>query len=666
MNHHPTSDPASRANAERTNESMHEPCDIGRRFPIGAEVQPEGGAHFRVWAPSRRRVEVVMDPADGGGQNVTLLQTQGAGYFGGLARWAQAGVRYWFRLDDEEQFYPDPASRYQPEGPHGPSEIVDSGSFSWRDREWQGHRLRGQVLYEMHVGTFTEAGTFRAAILELPALAQLGITTVELMPVADFPGTFGWGYDGVCLFAPYHRYGTPDDLRALVDAAHTLGIGMILDVVYNHLGPDGNPLKAFSPDYFSSRYQNEWGEALNFDGPNAAGVRDFFKANAGYWIEEFHFDGLRLDATQQIFDASEPNIMLEIGEEARRRAGSRNITLIVENEPQDTRLLRPIKAGGYGLDAAWNADFHHSAMVALTSRNDAYYTDYKAHPQEFISALKWGFLYQGQRYTWQKQRRGTPALDLVPEQFVLFIQNHDQIANSASGQRCHQVTSPGRYRAITALLLLAPGTPMLFQGQEFAATSPFHYFADHKPELASLVDKGRRQFLSQFRNLALPEVQSRLLNPCDPATFLQCKLDHSQREKHDQAYRLHHDLLALRRVDTRFSEQRKGSWDGAVLGEEAFLLRILDHEQQDDRLVIVNLGRELRLDPAPEPLLAPPWEKVWETMWSSEDPVYGGAGTAPLETEEEGWRIPGEAAVVLKPAPIQRNNDATPNTHNPD
>jgi maltooligosyltrehalose trehalohydrolase len=636
-----------------------------RRFPVGAEVQPGGGTHFRVWAPVRKRIEVVLEGSTGDRSEACLLEPQEGGYFEGLVEWAQPGFRYRFKLDDDERHYPDPASRWQPDGPHGPSVIVDPGKFQWHDQEWRGPGLKGQVLYEIHVGTFTEGGTFRSAVHELPALAELGITMLELMPVADFPGDFGWGYDGVCLYAPYHRYGSPDDLRTLIDTAHQLGMGIILDVVYNHIGPDGNYLTVYTPDYFTSRYKNEWGEAINFDGPNAAGVREFFKANAGYWIEEFHFDGLRLDATQQIFDQSEPNVLLEIGQEARHRAGSRTVIVVVENEPQDTRLIRPMTSGGFGLDAAWNDDFHHSAMVALTSRNDAYYTDYEAHPQEFISALKWGYLYQGQRYKWQKQRRGTPALDLPPEQFVLFIQNHDQIANSASGQRCHQVTSPGLYRAMTALLLLAPGTPMLFQGQEFAAASPFHYFADHNPDLAILVEKGRLEFLSQFRNLALPEVQSRLPHPSDEATFMQCKLDHSEREQHREAYRLHYDLLALRRTDARFSEQRKGGFDGAVLSENAFLLRFLDPAGLDDRLLIVNLGRDLHLDPAPEPLLAPPWGQHWETAWSSEDPVYGGEGTAALDTEDENWRIPGKAAVVLKPTPLTQKNDATPNAQNP-
>jgi maltooligosyltrehalose trehalohydrolase len=635
---------------------------VVRRFPIGAEFKPGSGTHFRVWAPARHRVEVILRPVDQSTQVTHRLQPRD-GYFDGCIESARPGDRYRFRLDEEPQLYPDPASRHQPEGPHGPSEIIDATTFHWTDQNWQGVKLKGQVLYEMHIGTFTREGTFQSAMAELSALKELGITTMELMPVADFPGAFGWGYDGVSLFAPYCRYGKPDDLRALINEAHGLGLGVILDVVYNHLGPDGNYLKHFTPDYFTSRYKNDWGEALNFDGNHAHGVREFFTANAGYWIEEFHFDGLRLDATQDIHDQSTPHILTEIGAEARRRAGGRSILLVVENEPQDTRMIRPCTAGGHGLDAAWNDDFHHSAMVALTARADAYYTDYEARPQEFISALKWGYLYQGQRYQWHKARRGTASLDLRPEQFVLFIQNHDQIANSASGERCHRVTSPGRYRAMTALLLLAPGTPMLFQGQEFATSAPFHYFADHPPDLAKLVDQGRRTFLSQFRNLALPEVQCRMLKSNEPATFELCKLNHADRHRHPQVYQLHRDLLALRRNDPRLSEQRKGGMDGAVLGAEAFLLRFLDPAGNDDRLVIINLGRDLRLDPAPEPLLAPPWGTRWNMIWSSEDPIYGGDGTPPLETDEDNWRITGKVAVVMKPLPHANSQVTAPEPH---
>lgn len=632
--------------------STSQPATAGgtaRRFPIGAEVIDAARVHFRIWAPAARRISVVLEGGAGEPARETPLPSCGGGYFEGEVA-ARAGALYRFRLDGQDRLLPDPASRFQPQGPHGPSQIVDPSAYAWEDEKWAGLERRRQVLYEMHIGTFSRAGTWAAASEQLGELRRLGITALELMPVADFVGRFGWGYDGVDLFAPYHGYGTPDDFRRFVDAAHGFGLGVLLDVVYNHLGPDGNYLGHFAPAYFTRRYTNEWGDAINFDGPDAGPVREFFVTNAGYWIEEFHLDGFRIDATQQIFDASTPNILAVIGQEARRRAGRRQILLVGENEPNHSGLVRPVDAGGLGLDALWNDDFHHSAMVGLTSRNDAYYTDYYASPQEFISAVKWGYLYQGQHYKWQKKRRGTPSFDLPPEAFVHFIQNHDQIANSAKGERCHQLTSPGNYRAMTALLLLGPATPMLFQGQEFAASSPFFYFADHHEELISAVAEGRRQFLAQFRTLAQPETQRTLPRPNDPQTFERCRLDFAERERHREVYRMHKDLLDLRHNDSRFREQVPRSVDGAVLGPEAFVLRYFS-PRGDDRLLVINFGRDLHLDPAPEPLLAPLVNCHWKILWSSEDAAYGGSGTAPLETEEENWRIPGKAAVAMRPEP---------------
>jgi maltooligosyltrehalose trehalohydrolase len=458
-----------------------------RQLPIGAEALPEGGVHFRVWAPRCRRVEVVIE----GGRGCSSSNPQGIelapetlGYFSGLVATSGAGTRYRFRLDGSDGLYPDPASRFQPDGPHGPSQVIDARRFRWTDGAWRGVRLEGQIIYEMHIGTFTREGTWASAIRELPELAAAGITVLEIMPVAEFPGRFGWGYDGVDFFAPTRLYGEPDDFRRFVDRAHALGIGVILDVVCNHVGSDGNYLKQFSEDYFTNRYTTEWGEAINFDGENAGPVREFFLANTGYWIAEFHLDGLRLDATQNIYDQSSDHILAAMTRRVREMARGRSIIIVAENEPQHVKLVRPQEQGGYGIDALWNDDFHHSAMVALTGHHEAYYTDHLGKPQEFISAIKWGYLYQGQWYTWQKQCRGTPGFGLQPATFVTFLQNHDQVANSARGLRCHVLTSPGRYKAMTALMLLGPGTPMLFQGQEFAASSPFFYFADHQQELA--------------------------------------------------------------------------------------------------------------------------------------------------------------------------------------
>ena len=633
-----------------------------RRYPIGAEVLSPGGVSFRVWAPRRKTVEVVLE--SGAAMD---LHPEPSGYFSAVLPQAADGDRYRFRLDGGEAF-PDPASRFQPEGPHGPSQVVDPSRFPWSDSAWPGASIEGQVIYELHVGTFTREGTWEAARRELPELASLGITVVELMPVADFPGRFGWGYDGVGLYAPVALYGRPDDFRQYVDDAHRAGIGVILDVVYNHIGPYGNYLGQFSEDYFSRKHKNDWGGAINFDGENSAPVREWVTTNVAYWAEEYHLDGLRLDATQQIIDESPEHIMAALATRMRAAARGRKIFIVAENESQQTKLVRPVvgqpsppvrnshlvrEEGGYGLDGLWNDDFHHAARVAMTGHNEAYYTDYHGSPQELISAVKYGYLYQGQRYSWQAKRRGTPAWDLNPARFVTYIENHDQVANSGRGERVHHLTSPGRYRAITALLLLTPGTPMLFQGQEFGASSPFFYFADHEPEARALVWEGRIQSLAEFPSLAQPEMRPYHADPGNPSTFERSKLDFTERQTHAGIYQLHKDLLHLRREEPVFQSQKRGSLDGAVLANEAFVLRYFGDSigrPGDDRLLIVNLGRDLKLEPAPEPLLAPLAERAWELLWSSESPCYGGSGTPPVESGL-GWRIPGHAAVLMRPAP---------------
>ena len=621
-------------------------ASFSRRLPVGAEAQPAGGVHFRVWAPRARRVEAVLLDAKGESiVDAAELAAESGGYHSGPCAEARVGSLYKYRLDGRE-LCPDPASRFQPAGPHGASQVVDPAAFAWTDRGWRGAGIAGQVLYEMHVGTFTREGTWAAASRELPELADLGVTVLELMPVADFCGRFGWGYDGVAPFAPTRLYGTPDDFRRFVDRAHGAGLAVILDVVYNHVGPDGSALKAFSDHYFTDRYANEWGEPLNFDGPENRPVRELFVANAGYWVDEFHLDGLRLDATSQVFDASKVHVLAEVTARVREAAGSRATIVIAENEPQQVKLLEPASRGGYGMDGTWNDDFHHAARVAATGRREAYYGDYHGTPQELVSVAKRGFLYQGQRCAWQKKRRGTSAAAIAPHAFVNYLQNHDQIANSAFGQRLGELTDPGRLRALTAFLLLSPGTPLLFQGQEFAASSPFLFFADHKPELAAMVREGRARFVTQFPSIATEAVRRRLPDPGDPRTFERCKLDLGERERHAEAYALHRDLLRLRRDDPAFHAAPRDGMDGAVIGPEAFVLRFF--AGTGDRLLVVNLGRDLALVPAPEPLLAPPAGSAWKTLWSSEDPRYGGCGAAEPETED-GWRVPGHAAMVLAP-----------------
>jgi len=615
---------------------------IQRRIPVGAECQP-AGVHFRVWAPAARSIAVVMR----GGCRAELVPA-GDGYFSALLADAVHGAQYSIQIDNGPRLLPDPASRFQPAGPDGPSQVVDPQQFAWEDQDWPGVSTRGQVLYEMHVGTFTPEGTWNAAAKHLTELAVLGITTIELLPIAEFPGRFGWGYDVANLFAPTSLYGTPDELRSFVNEAHRLGIGVLLDVVYNHVGSVGEGLlRPFSPNYFSRRHKTDWGAAVNFDDADSAEVREFILANVRYWIREFHFDGLRVDATQSMHDDSPRDILRDICRTAREAAGERSLLILGENEPQRTELLRDAEAGGYEFDALWNDDFHHAAMVRLTGHNEAYYTDYRGTAEEFIASAQWGFLFQGQRYNWQDNPRGSPALDIAGHRFINYLQNHDQVANSARGERVHQITSPGRYRAMTALLLLTPQTPLLFQGQEFAASTPFLYFNDCGPDENDQVRRGRAEFLAQFRTLGTEAMRQRLVDPCDPVTFMRSKLDHSERERHVEAYTLHCDLLRLRREDATLSRQIAAEVRGATLAQDAFFLRYFP-PNGDTRLLIVNFDRDLRLPSIPHPLIAPPADTRWVVVWSSENPVYGGSGTADLETSE-GWRIPGESAVLLKP-----------------
>ncbi len=606
-------------------------------YPVGGQLH-EGGAVFRVWADAHKTVSVRVNGRD------CELNREASGYFFGHVEGVREGDTYSFLLDSEGP-YPDPASRFQPAGPHGPSQLVNPDRFAWTDDAWPGIAMPSQVIYEMHVGTFTPEGTWQSAIKQLPHLADLGITALETMPVTEFAGTFGWGYDGVDLFAPTRNYGSPDDFREFVNAAHSLGIAILLDVVYNHVGPDGNYLAKFSEHYFSKQHSTEWGEAINFYGEKSAPVREFYVANAAYWVKEFHLDGLRLDATQSIFDRPDTHILREITRGARRAAGKRSIVVVAENEPQDTRLIRCEAQSGYGLDGLWNDDFHHSLTVAATGSREAYFMDYLGSPQELLSCLKYGFLYQGQWYTWQKQRRGSSTLGTPTAAMINYVQNHDQIANSGRGLRLHELTSFGRYKALTAVCLLGPGTPMLFQGEEFAASAPFLFFADHTPELAKLVRKGRVEFLNQWRSLGTGEIKYD--DPCSRGTFEKCKIDFSERERHAEVYALYRDLLKLRKTEPLFLRQDR-HFDGAVLGPEAFVARFFSHDFRDDLLLVVNLGSQLFLSPSPVPLLAPPENSEWQVLWSTEDPKYGGNGTPTLDSELN-WIVPAHAAVVLKP-----------------
>ncbi|MGQ0507091.1 MAG: malto-oligosyltrehalose trehalohydrolase [Myxococcaceae bacterium] len=610
-----------------------------RASPLGASAVADGNSVFRVWAPFAKSVDVATET--GGALKYWPLERAAEGYFKGTHPLA-AGTRYRYRLDGGECL-PDPASRFQPDGPHGPSEIVDARQYKWRDAEWPGVKLKGQVIYELHVGACTPEGTYNGVRRILPELKALGVTLLELMPLHTFPGRFNWGYDGVNLFAPYAGYGTPNELRQLVDEAHALGLGVLLDVVYNHFGPDGNYLRRFSTSYFHEK-AGEWGDPLNFDGEASAPVREFVLQNARYWIEDFHFDGLRVDATQCVVDRSVPHVLTELTTEARQAAGKRSILVMGEDEPQDLQLVRPAPEGGYGFDALWIEDFHHSTRVASTGAAEAYLQDYRGTGQEMLSLALRNALFQGQWYPWQKQGRGTESHLLQAPQAVFFLQNHDQVANGVFGERIHLLAGAPKARALTTFFLLLPQTPLLFMGQELFADSPWHYFVDHHGDLLKAVHKGRCEFLAQFPSTRAAMAEGANIEVGEVA-FQKSKLKPPIGTR-TPAWQLHQALLTLRREDPVFSAQRLDRMVGATLTEQSCVLRFMGESDQGDRLVVLNLGVELNPVPMAEPLLAPPRGMEWKALLSSEESRFGGRGGRGIPASGV-WSLPGNFALVL-------------------
>lgn len=608
---------------------------------LGA-IPHANGTHFRVWAEGHRTVTVEIE-----GRAPIELETLGDGYFETDVAGVAAGARYRYRVDGGPAL-PDLASRAQPEGSEGPS-VVAGFDFAWTDHDWAGVTSIDQVIYELHIGTFTPQGTWRAATDKLDHLRQVGVTIIQVMPVGTFKGGFGWGYDTILPFAPYAAYGTPEDMAAFVDAAHARGIGVILDVVYNHVGI-GDSFRSYSEHYFTDRYANEWGPSFNFDGEHSSGVRDFITQNAVQWIADYHMDGLRLDATQALHDASKDHIIAQFTRAARDAAGARSIYVLAENQPYDRTLTDLPEAGGYGVDAIVNDDFQHSARVAATGHNDFYYVDYGGTPQEFVSAFKYGFLYQGQRSGMRDELYGTYNLDTPASKFVHFLENHDQIANSARGFRLSTLVCAARARALTTMLLLGPQTPCLFQGQEFGASNPFLYFSGLAGEEAAIVAKGRKQSLMDFPNVQDPAMAETLAAPADDQTFEKSKLDWSERKLHGGLLKLHTDLLQLRRTRGAFSQATPRRIDGAVIGEGAFLVRFFTDDPAEHRLLLVNLGRDLPMGSVAEPLLAPPTARRWIVEFSSEHPRYDGAGRRPTDADQP-WTLPADTAIVLASEP---------------
>ena len=604
---------------------------------LGARVT-NAGVEFRVWAPDWSQVEVEFV---GAGPALLALQSEGDGFFSGLSATAAAGARYHLRLGGSE-CHPDPYSRFQPEGPHGASMVVDPETYAWQDGDWQGLDAERQVIYELHIGTFTAAGTYDGAAEQLAALRELGITCIEIMPVNEFVGQFGWGYDGVNWFAPFHAYGEPDALRRFVDRAHAVGLGVILDVVYNHFGHDGNYLPRFSAGYFTDKIANPWGSTPDY---SHAAMRRMAIDNAAYWIREFHMDGLRLDAIQSIHDPEPPRLLAELVREARAAAGKRSIVVSAEDFLQRASLLDPTQAGGADIDLLWNDDFHHAGRVLLTGNHFGFFKSYRGSAQELLSCLCRGYLFQGQYDPLNDGPRGEPLLDRPLSSLVSFTQNHDAVANTLHGQRIQAIVSPAKYRALTAAALLGPQTPLIFMGQEFAASTPFAYFADYAGDGAQILWRGRQTEAQQFETYRDPLAVARIMDPCAVQTVQHSTLDFEDRNRHPETYRLFRDLLALRRTDPVLARRPSLRPEGAVLEGHAFVVRWSD-DVDGARLLLINLGHQLESRAWPEPLLAPSPGSTWRVIWSSEAAAYGGMGTV-SPAIETGWQSGADCAVFL-------------------
>jgi malto-oligosyltrehalose trehalohydrolase len=529
-----------------------------RELPFGAECV-EHGVRFRLWAPGVEQAELVID----GGATLPMPRAEN-GFFELTTDQAKAGTRYRYRVADT--LIPDPVSRYQPESVAGPSVVVDANTFDWQDRDWRGRPWHEAVVYELHVGTFSQTGTFDGVIEHFDHLLDLGVNAIEIMPVAECPGRWNWGYDGVLLFAVEERYGGPDGLKRLVQAAHAKGISVILDVVYNHFGPDGNYLSLYAPAFFTDKHQTPWGAAINFDDMHSEVVRAFYIENALYWLQEYHLDGLRFDAVHAIKDDGQPDIVVELGQRIREKIKERPIHLILENDRNRSSVLGQGYQGPGPHTAQWNDDFHHVLRVSITDMRGGYYDDYttgEGQPQQFVArVLAEGFAYQGEVSKHREgAKRGEPSASLPPTAFVSFIQNHDQVGNHAYGWRLGKFAKPDAIRAGTAVMLLAPQIPMLWMGQEWNSDQPFPFFCDFEGDLADAVRKGRMEEFKSFPEFQDPEAVKRIPDPLAEKTFQSAVLDWSEPARKADWIKLHRDLLAVRRehVIPRMATSRGGS-----------------------------------------------------------------------------------------------------------
>jgi maltooligosyltrehalose trehalohydrolase len=621
----------------------------GWRPSLGAWPE-SGGTRFRVWAPEAGAVEVVVERARGG-PLARPLERSPDGTWGGVVGGVRVGDRYRYRVDGTGPF-PDPASRYQPEGVHGPSEVVDPGRFAWSDAGWRGLAPEEAVLYELHVGTFSPEGTFAGVTQRLPLLKDLGVTAVELMPVADFAGHRSWGYDGVDLFAPARCYGPPDDLRRLVDEAHRLGLAVVLDVVYNHFGPAGNYTGAFSRHYLSRRHQNPWGDCVNLDGEGSEMVRGFFIENALHWVHEYHIDGLRLDATHALIDDGPRHFLAELAARVRASALPRRLLLYAEDHRNLDRMLRPEWAGGWDLDGVWADDFHHQVRRHLAGDNEGYYRDYTGSMADLAETINQGWFYSGQHSIHLDEPRGTDPVGIEPRRFVICLQNHDQVGNRACGERLHHQIDFAAYRAACAVLLCAPQTPLLFMGQEWATAAPFLYFTDHEEDLGRLVTEGRRREFRHFLAFVDPGARERIPDPQALATFEASRPDWAERgrEPHASVLRLHRALLALRRAEPALRSGRREDYEAAPLDDDTLLL-LRNGPGGDGLLVAARLRGAGTVDLGRSPDLLPSDTSRWDVILTTEDPPFAPDPAAP-RVDRDGpapvGRFARPSAVVLR------------------
>lgn len=589
----------------------------------GAELD-EQGVRYCVWSPQSSEVTVEIEPASKEPARILPLIKDEEGYHWGRDEKGKAGDAYGFRLEGGNRL-PDPNSRAQRDDVHGSSLVVDPRTYSWSDGDWVRPPFRDLVLYELHVGTFTTEGTFLAAMEKLPHLAELGITAIELMPIADFPGTRNWGYDGVLIYAPARCYGTPDELRAFVDAAHRHGLAVVLDVVYNHFGPDGNYLSTYSPLYFSRRHHTPWGDGFNFDAESCQPVRRFFLENPIYWMEEYHIDGFRFDATHEIRDDTHPPILAEMVAAIHARGGY----AIAEDSRNDNNMISP---QGFDFDAVWADDFHHAVRVNQTNERFSYFQDFAGTAEQVKEVLQHGWLYRGQLSSFLGAARGSECDHLPAMRFVHCISNHDQTGNRAMGERLHHLIPDRAYRVLSTLLCLTPYTPMLFMGQEWAASTPFLFFTDHNMELGALITQGRRKEFSSF-----PEFSdgAQIPDPQANETFQQSKLNWQElgEVEHEEILQLYRECLRLRREEVAFRPTERKAWSISLMeGTETLLLR------NSLFSLFINLRGSHSL----------PLRGIGDLLLSSEETRFGGNGESSWKPQENTIHFDGTVAMLFR------------------